>query len=339
MNGQKQRELELDFIRVVSMLMILFCHICAEAGIKWGEYFNVGVIIFLYMSGYLSGQSCCDKKWLGKRLKRILPEYYIFLLCYLIISILFFRAKYSVKQVMINLLLLQGIFTDDGLPNILHLWFVTYILICYLCTPFIAKRIASWGWKKSIALAVIMQLLIIPLRMLGIKIVFSRFAAYYMGLYTVKVRKKNLMVDSPQKIKGMAVPVLLAHVIRCIYEFTELQNKLPPIMDQALGLVWQWTHMLLGIFLFYLLWYVGNKTMMQMKPLSKKIIYNVSAKSYCIYIVHQIFVYHDYAVTRYVRPYGLGIAVALLGIGVSAYALDYLSQGLRLVIHRRKLKC
>lgn len=45
MSVKRGRELELDFIRVISMFMIIFCHISAEAGMKWGEYFNVGVMI------------------------------------------------------------------------------------------------------------------------------------------------------------------------------------------------------------------------------------------------------------------------------------------------------
>ena len=53
MSVKRGRELELDFIRVISMFMIIFCHISAEAGMKWGEYFNVGVMIFMFMSGYL----------------------------------------------------------------------------------------------------------------------------------------------------------------------------------------------------------------------------------------------------------------------------------------------
>ena len=86
----KKRSIELDAIRVLAMLLIILCHIFLEQGIMWGEYFNVGVIVFLFLSGYSFGkeykQDWCS--WHKKRLLRILPEYYIFVLAYIVLVLL-----------------------------------------------------------------------------------------------------------------------------------------------------------------------------------------------------------------------------------------------------------
>ena len=164
MNVKRGRELELDFIRVISMFMIIFCHISAETGMKWGEFFNVGVMIFMFMSGCLSYRKDYDRKWIKDRLKRILPEYFIFVIIYLLVTVLFLHARYTAKQILVNFFVLQGLFTESGLPNILHLWFVTYILICYLSTPYAVKIMSRVDRKKLVIIAIILQIAIIPLK-------------------------------------------------------------------------------------------------------------------------------------------------------------------------------
>ena len=337
MSVKRGRELELDFIRVISMFMIIFCHISAEAGMKWGEYFNVGVMIFMFMSGYLSYRKNHGGKWIKDRLKRILPEYFIFLIIYLLVTVFILHARYTAKQILVNLFVLQGLFTESGLPNILHLWFVTYILICYLLTPFAVKMMNRMDWKKLVLVAIILQIAVIPLRIIGIRIVFSRFVVYFIGLYIAAHEDASDKETLYKKITSrIAIPVLILNIIRFAMELSGVQEKLPGSVDMALGLVWQWAHMFLGILLFYVLWNVGHIFVQGLSDGLKKSLLTLSSVSYCVYVVHQVFVYHDYAITRYVSPYLLGIFTALICIAVSTCVLYYLSNGFRKLLEREK---
>lgn len=290
MGTKRTRELELDFVRVISMVMVIFCHMSAEAGMKWGEYFNVGVMIFMFMSGYLSYQTYqaeYARRWISGRFKRILPEYYIFLILYVIITVMIFDAGYSAKQVFVNLFLLQGLFTESSLPNILHLWFVTYIMICYILTPFAVRLVKKYDRNRLFVLVLVLQIAVIPLRAVGITIYFSRFVAFFSGLY-LAMNQKDVCKEVQYKnvIKQMVIPVVLVNAIRFYLELSGLQEKLPRISDMALGLIWQWAHMFLGVFLFHLLWWFGHAVLSRINRTGKGMVLGISSRSYCVYIVH-----------------------------------------------------
>lgn len=331
------REFELDFVRIIAMLMVIFCHISAEADIEWGLYLNVGVMIFMFMSGYLSYKVEYDKKWILGRLYRILPEYYLFLVLYLIVTVILFDAEYSFKQIFVNFSLLQGVFTESSLPNILHLWFVTYLLICYILTPYAVRIIKKYDRKKIIIVALILQVVVIPLRLVGIYIYFSRFVAYFIGLYFA-INQSNMCKEVLCRdiMKQLVIPVVLVNTLRVYIELFGLQENMPRIVDKALGLMWQWAHMFLGIFLFYMLWCFGHLALNKINRTGERILLYISSRSYCIYIVHQIFIYHEYAVTRYVGQYLFGIATAFLCIVISAQVLFYISNYFRYIIIKNK---
>lgn len=81
-----KRDVSIQLIRILSMFLIIIgCHLISEFGNdilkKAGQIFNVGVYIFLFISGYLYGDKIIKnkKKWYFKRLKRILIPMYIFM--------------------------------------------------------------------------------------------------------------------------------------------------------------------------------------------------------------------------------------------------------------------
>ena len=335
----KKRSIELDAIRVLAMLLIILCHIFLEQGIMWGEYFNVGVIVFLFLSGYSFGkeykQDWCS--WHKKRLLRILPEYYFFVLAYIVL-VLLLNYQISLKQVCVNLFLLQGLFTDVALPNIGHLWFITYILICYAITPLLQK-VCKNSSRAAIVLVIFLgafQVVSIPLRAVGIRLVVARFGAYVMGYYVSSklVCKDRESEDIHRHCVRLTIPAILLNGCRLIYELSGMESHMPSIIGMGMSLIWQWVHCLLGIWLFCFLWCVFNKYIAT-KGISetvKRLITRLSEYSFCIYIVHQVFIYHDFALKRFITPYPLGIIVALFVIGICSAILYKLSGLLRKVI-------
>ena len=79
-----KRDVSIQLIRILSMFLIIIgCHLISEFGNdilkKAGQIFNVGVYIFLFISGYLYGDKIIKnkKKWYFKRLKRILIMFFL----------------------------------------------------------------------------------------------------------------------------------------------------------------------------------------------------------------------------------------------------------------------
>lgn len=84
----KDREF-ISYLRVFAMILILACHIVQEHNNVYinmtAQFLNVGVSIFIIISGYLYGKKEIKEeyfKWIIKRAKRILIPMYFFMVSY-----------------------------------------------------------------------------------------------------------------------------------------------------------------------------------------------------------------------------------------------------------------
>lgn len=130
----QQKEYGLSIVRLVSMIMIILCHIMQYEGNEACYYLNVGVGIFLFISGYLYGnKEILDvKDFLKKRLIRILPPYYLMLAIIILVNCLK-GETISVKGLISSFMALQ--WYGHIVPNCGHLWYISCILFCYMITP------------------------------------------------------------------------------------------------------------------------------------------------------------------------------------------------------------
>ena len=145
-NNIKVKSVSLSISRVVATLGIVICHIISYYTIIpghdiLGHFFNVGVPMFIIISGFLYGK----KAILGggilmfyvKRLIKVYLPVWIFA-----VVILLVLGPSELWHTMIAILNLQGlnslIVAGDNFnagPNLSHTWFVTIILLCYLILP------------------------------------------------------------------------------------------------------------------------------------------------------------------------------------------------------------
>lgn len=130
-----QKDYAISVIRFLAMLSIVLCHFLQACGNEGAWWFNVGVQIFLCMSGFLYGKKYIldSKKYIIKSFGRILPMYYTYLCIVLLPLLNRPDANYSYKTV-IELFFIIGV--GQGLN---HLWFIRHILLCYLITPLLQK--------------------------------------------------------------------------------------------------------------------------------------------------------------------------------------------------------
>ena len=137
------KNISISILRIFSMLLIFICHIVQEHSNPYvnitAQFFNVGVPIFIIISGYLYGSynfTISSKNWYAKRFKRIFIPLYSFLFFLFIIYIIL-GIKIEVFNWIIYILNLQAIQIYIGGAE--HLWFLTIIMFCYLITPFLNK--------------------------------------------------------------------------------------------------------------------------------------------------------------------------------------------------------
>lgn len=132
------KDIGVSYIRVIAMIFILIDHIVLRINMPFKSYIiqitNTGVLIFLFISGFLYGRKEINNfsNWFIKRAKKILLPLYIFMIFLAVIKIIF-EGNINIIEYLKYLINMQGILgvTDGGV----HLWFLTALMLCYLITP------------------------------------------------------------------------------------------------------------------------------------------------------------------------------------------------------------
>ena len=153
----------ITYFRVFGVICILLCHLVQECSIAYvqmlAQFFNVGVDIFIIISGFcfgLQGKIVEWKKWYKKRIKRIYIPYEIFLIVLAFVYLIVGRTL-NFKNWLSCILGVQG--ANVGVLGADHTWFITALLLCYLITPVLSEFDFE---KKSVTYITIGILWIVP---------------------------------------------------------------------------------------------------------------------------------------------------------------------------------
>lgn len=143
-------------VRLIATCMIVAFHFVQHYTGRQLFWLNVGVQIFLVISGYLYGKRVYNRefrwlRWIVKSFKKILLDYYIYIIPMLILYWIYSPSMLSSEKV-IGALLGARIVIGMG-----HFWFISYILFCYLLTPLlngIWERYCKSRWKIAVVYVV-----------------------------------------------------------------------------------------------------------------------------------------------------------------------------------------
>ena len=305
-------------IRLISMIMILLCHFFQYYGNELAWWLNIGVQIFFVVSGFLYGNKEIDDpiKFIKKQFKKILIPYYLFIVPVVLFHVLFVKKGIGLSSVL-KLFFCVG--TIDGIE---HLWFVGYILFCYIITPYLywfRKKVENRSLSKSIALCIVFLAGIIVLTtLMDFYFVASRFCCYIIGYFVAIFYRgyKYKAIHVLSIIFGLtAIPI---NLIRICFKYTNILPKIE-LINKILNFTEPYAHLLLGVFLFLIMYIIfGNlKTGFAVKISDKY--------SYYVYIVHQVFVLGPFslmALTNHVVLNYVIIALAICGTAVALYSVS-----------------
>lgn len=163
--AQSKRNVSIQLIRIVAMFMIITDHLLCFVNFSGKSIIvqitNSGVLIFLFISGYLFGQKeILDwKNWFISRLLRVCIPVWIFVLIDLIVEQLLYN-RFQIKYIFIYAFNVQGFV--NGIQGGIPLWFITLILICYLITPLLSK-LKGIIKSKAVIISIITLIVIIQI--------------------------------------------------------------------------------------------------------------------------------------------------------------------------------
>lgn len=326
-------------IRLIALAMIVACHIFQGENIVLAWWFNVGVQIFLFMSGFIYGTKVIDNpgEYVKKRSQRILVPYYILLLAVTLFYAVFARNLLNLNGFLTNLLVLQGFGT--GLAGIEHLWFISYILMCYLVTPVLqAVDISSPKNKKG---NYIFKLLLI---LVGLQIInyakvinFSipNFSAYILGYY---FSRRHFYYDGYHQNKpdqsmrrsltGIFTACILTTPLVIYLEYFYNKSLFSPLYPYK-DILFAWNHTLLGMSLFLAMYMIFERIYRDKTSRTvEKVLHGSDKYSYSIYLTHQIFILGQFSLLNITPAKFINIILIILCAVISGMGLQKLNRRL-----------
>ena len=319
-----QKDFSISFARFFAMIFIITCHIMQYHGFVLAWWFNVGVQMFLFISGYLYGNRKIVNsiEFYKKTFKKILLDYEIYIVIFIFIVGIFSNIINLNVSNVINLLTFSG--TVIGVE---HLWFIPLILFCYLIVPIISQLFDSIKDKSNIYYSVYLIILVIIIGM-SVYFYFKYFNSswvncFVLGMIFSRTEKERHNINIILK----KIIICLAIVMNVVQIYIDYFSNIE-IAGNIVVLYSKWcnyAHVFLGILcvLIFRKLYFSLK----LKSTFVNSMLDLSDKySYDIYIVHQIYILGPLSIFNIIESKITATLVIILLIIISSIFLRKISE-------------
>lgn len=292
-----ERNNAISILRVLSMLSIVSCHMLSFLNMdSLAMFFNVGVFVFLFISGFLYGNKNIDEygKWFNKCCQKLLIPFYIFLFFLLTYYYLTQTGHFDLKTLFIFTFCLQGVHWLVPIMNVRiqgadHLWFITIIFLCYFLMLIVKKLESKYtSFDKHIVVIVLLILVFLQLaKFIGFKfnseyfLIF--FVGYFIAKYKVRVTKMNFVLLG---LVAMVVSIVIRLLSKYLFDNMPIYGMIVPV-----------THSLLAVSFYFIISYLSNRFSKICSVIShSKLWMWFDNLSYYIYIIHYMFLVGPFSV-------------------------------------------
>ena len=319
--GERKDSYEISVIRFISMIMIIMCHLMQALTIELAWWFNVGVQIFLCISGFLYGHKNIDDLSMFYH-RRFIRIYIPFLIAYIpfgVSQLVFVEKRLSIIS------FFKGILLLDTIPGGGHLWFVPTILICYAITPILQAYRDKFFFNRNQMIFTTFGLVVAETIYFGL---FNKFfSPAWICCYTIGYVlgandcKENLLKDHIIIIFILFLTIIL-NGIQIYYDYIK--------HSEFLGYSYfvQYAHVSLGIFIFLFM----RKCIKRHKKKNFDHIIRLSdTYSYEIYLIHGMLILGPYSLIS-LTPI-LAVNVVLI-IGCT-FILSYIAKQINVFLNAK----
>lgn len=269
----------ISVIRMMAMISIIVCHLCQYYESEWAWWLNVGVQIFFIISGFLYGNKQIDEPivWIKKQFVKILVPYYIFLVIAVIGYVMIDSNQLDVVPI------IGAVFTIGTIKGIGHLWFVGYILFCYLMTPYLAI-FRNYLIQKKLSTALLILFVIVACYIIVGVLTNDYFrpgdvCCYIFGYFTSVFLKKYGSIMLKACIYCSALFCVVSNILYCYLRYVKNMENVSVMRH-----VTDFSHFFLG----YVIVLILMRSLSHIKY--NRVLLFSDKYSYEIYLVHQLFI-------------------------------------------------
>ena len=348
--NKKERNVGLDLLRIISMVMVIVLHYLGKGGLLDSQNTDqisntiywlmeslsiVAVNCYILISGYFLIKS--EFKW--KKFFKIWGEVIFYSVIIYIIIISIGLVKFNIMDAIRSFM---PIITNQY-------WFVTAYLCLYLLSPFINKLLLNLTKKEFIKLLIILIIIFSVITILPSEMLLDKTGGYgiiwFICLYCVAAYiRLYINIDEKNK-KYLGLYFLLATIITGIIIAIKYICTKVGISDKS-GKMLQYDNILIFIESVCLFLYFRNIKINNINLI--KIVNRIAPLTFAVYIIHEQFIlrtilYNKILFTQncYHNLYGILIVIfSVIAIFITCILIEYIRQKIERVFlnHIEKVK-
>ena len=301
-----QQKNAITIVRVLSMLMIITCHILQGYNQPSAFLFNIGVQIFFLLSGFLYGkiEITSIASFVKKHFIKVYIPFILVVLCCAVIYTIFNIADLSFRNIVPYLFNIQG-FVGDKIDGLNHLWFLSVLMICYFITP-IAQRLLKYNSVLFIVLWILVGVVEFGF-VHKMQSVAAWVMLYLLGMFWGK--NENKWINTTLLIISTILSLVLFSCFKIEYLFD------PYMVRYSIGL-----HCILALWIMTVLYCMFSKLEIRIP----KWLQCCNDISYEVYLVHHILILGPLSLLFLTPSKTINILLILIITFVLSYALNQL---------------
>lgn len=320
-----KKDYTISILRFMAMVFIIICHMMQYYNFFLCTWFNVGVQIFLCISGLLFGMHSMPSDlslYIKRRFVRIYLSYVI-LIIPIIILFFIFHSDYISFPLAIKML-----FSYDTISGGGHLWYIPTIMMCYFLSVFYWLLYEKIEDPKKLLLLTITVLLI---QVLIFETFLSYFNSawincYFLGFFLGQLRIKGFRQLKVQIEKTIIIIALVSNVIQITIDYFWPNIPFDGILLGCYHRYCNYAHVCLGVAIVILVthffrkvdWSDVNHAIRDALDLSDRY-------SYEIYLIHQFLILGPFSLMSLTNVMFVNVVIIIIGTLLLSIVLKWIS--------------
>ena len=327
MSARASNDYSISLVRFLATVAIIICHMLQYFDKELMWWFNVGVQIFLCISGYLYGRKGLiddDFKFYKKNFSKILLDYYIVTIPMFILLTIFVADKFSI------IALIKTLFTKTVMKGGEHLWYIPYCIICYFLTPLLSRYFERNKNKHIVLKFVLLGFIVTAI----IEMFFQFFTAAWFLCYLLGYFLGHLSLKGKTRLYNtvciiIVIFALISNTLQIILDYV-VKLELNDANDYYYARMCKYAHVALGTSIFLFCKKLFSAIFKNGYPKPLEIFCKCSDRySYDIYLVHQFVILGPLSLMALTPMLPLNIVIIVAIILVSAVAVNIISKFLQ----------
>lgn len=313
MKDSVSKDYSISLVRFLAMVAIFVAHILQFFRLDASFWLTSAVQVFLFISGYLYSKKNISNtiSFYKKNLLKILIPCYAFLIPVLVIGVIF--AECSMTEA-IKIMLT---FNTDMYAGIINLWFVPYIVLCYLVTPVLQKILDSIENSNYCINCIVATAVFFVIFQLIPYFSPSIMICYFAGM----IYKRMECMKYINIINTLCIFASVICVIAIVYVDKNIiidSLLLNGVYDIFLNI----SKLFIAISSFILI----RKVYFSINIDLSKILQWSDRYSYCVYLSHQIFILGSFSVFYMINNVAMAIVIIIVFTGLTSFTIDLVSR-------------